>query len=822
MLTKNLTPFLTAALPCSTRRGRLEMTVVVRATYAIDDGGALTLVEGLDQGFLSGEVAADEEDPLSEVVYPGDFAAIKLNAEIMVRGTCHVPGDRPVLSCPARVSVGPWSKTLLVTGPRTTTGVFGGASELEPFRSMPIRWSNAFGGPGVPQNPVGVGSSGPALPTILASGQAPEEVKSSRFGPAGFAPINANWAPRAGRRGTQYGKSWRERRAPYLAEDADPSITQCAPADQQLRGYLRGDETVSFQNLHPASAVLSVELPRTQVRAFANDAEGRFQEVPMVLDTLFAELDAGRLYLTWRGLAEVRSDDLSDVTSVLVASEALGAQVESPEHYRSKLLAFERDPIGLGEALPASLRGGKPDASGADHAPGAEPDATADAVSALVTAELGAANPMSQEIGNAMRTVLEVVDSAAARSEVPVPDLRARLADAVKQLDVASDAPPVPLLHRPGHMPDPGIRRNVIALERDLRQIEAQVAEATRSAGDHLPADAREKFAEISKMRDGLRDPQWLQLDPEFLPHSPSSTDDPGPGAVLVDRDLSGCDLSGRDLSGADLSHAVLIKTILRGANLRGAKLHRAVLFKSDLDGADLRDADLSSCNAARLRAHAANFSGANLSTGFFENASLRGSVFARCTGEYAWFVGADLTEADFGDAQLENAEFSTCRLDRARLVRADLRSGRFNDTVAQEADFSGATLTCCSFAKALLQRARFVGARGSGSLWSDAQLDDADLRFAWLVSGHFSGVSASRANFTATNLKDARFDRGILEHAVFVQSNLLRANLSKTRISSARFTGANLYEAQLVQASGSNCDFTDANLRRSTLDPPG
>jgi hypothetical protein len=193
MLVKYLTPFASAQLPCSTRAGHLEMCVVVRATYAFSADGILTLLEGLDQGFLTGEVPEDPEDPASELPYPGDFADVKANAEVVVRATCHVPGGEAAPTCPVHVAVGAWSKSLLVTGPRAR-----GAKAPAPFTSLPLRWAEAYGGAGVAENPVGKGATGDEWPRVLAPGDLLDEASTSRR-PAGLGPLNVHFAspPRA-------------------------------------------------------------------------------------------------------------------------------------------------------------------------------------------------------------------------------------------------------------------------------------------------------------------------------------------------------------------------------------------------------------------------------------------------------------------------------------------------------------------------------------------------------------------------------------------------------------------------------------------------
>ncbi|MEO5726597.1 MAG: DUF2169 domain-containing protein, partial [Byssovorax sp.] len=355
MLTQNQTPFLFAAKVCSRRPPQPEMTMIVRATFALAPNVPLEPAE--EQGALTAEVFhEDDEARLGECLYAGDFADFKLNAEVLLKGTCHVPGGRPVVECPVRATVGAWSKTLLVIGPRAWSSRFPGATASEPssFTSMPLGYQGSFGGPDFARNPVGRGHGSLSLP-IVESPSEPVRSRGDQPAPAGFGPLNPAWPQRRGKLGKAYGKAYREKRAPYYAEDFDWSYFSAAPADQQLSGYLRGDEEVSFHNLHPTAATIEARLPGLRVRAFVKDVEQRFREVYLAIDTLFADLDAGTLTLTWRGVDEVKEQDLSDITTVLIASEPMAERALPEAHYRAQIEAFERDPVGLAAAIPPSL-----------------------------------------------------------------------------------------------------------------------------------------------------------------------------------------------------------------------------------------------------------------------------------------------------------------------------------------------------------------------------------------------------------------------------------------------------------------------------------
>jgi len=355
----NLTPFPVGYATTSRRPPQPEMTVVVRGAFTLKPGHPVAVAGDpplLGQGSLTSEVhAEDDEDRRGECLYPSDFADFKLRTDVLLRGTCHPPRGEPVTECPVKLSVGTWSKVLRVVGTRAWSDRLSGAvmSRPLPFTRMPLDYAHAFGGPGYAKNPAGKGYQSSELPNVELAD--PIRSPGDRPEPAGFGPISAAWPQRAGKVGKAYGRSWIETRAPYYAEDFDWGYFNAAPEDQQLPGYLRGDEEIAFHNLHPAASAFSARLPGLRVRVFVKDDELRLREVRMSLDTLLADLDKELLYLTWRGVDPVKEDDLADVQWLLVASEPLG-DAKDEAHYRALFEELEEDPLRLKEHLPEELR----------------------------------------------------------------------------------------------------------------------------------------------------------------------------------------------------------------------------------------------------------------------------------------------------------------------------------------------------------------------------------------------------------------------------------------------------------------------------------
>ncbi len=826
MKIKNLTPFPFGTKVTSRRPRQPEMTLVLRATYVLAPGAPLSLPGGgklKAQGSMSADTYREEDEARAgECLYPGDFADWKPRAEVMLRGSCHTPFGKPMTECPVRFEVGRWSKILRVVGRRFWSDDLPSAamSEPAPFTTMPLGYDHAFGGPGYAQNPVGKGQAGRELPNVEHAGKV---IRGRRDdpGPAGFGPVNPAWPDRAAKIGKEYGPRWKKERAPYYAEDFDWAYFNAAPPDQQLDGYLRGDEPILFQNMHPAAQLLEARLPGIRIRAFVKDDKQRFREVGMSLDTLFADLEEERLYLTWRGLDAIGTDDMKDVKTVLVASEPL-AEARLPEdHYRARLEAFEADPRGVKEVLGPErvekMEGMKQRL--AEHKKGKAPEApkapAPDPLAAMLRDRL-AAVPGGDDVE---RRISAAVAQAVAKAP-PEAGLTEKLAAAA----AAAPAPraarkPVPLAVplRPGGAPPASAAK---ALEGSLKSLE----EARKKlAGIKVPegpegASARADLAEAQKDLDEQQ--KLFDESPFFrkIKDRPPPRE-PAPGADLSGQDYEGRDLRGMDLRGSNLRDTNLAGAILREAKLDGACLDGAVLAGADLTGASLVGADLTLCNLSGVSARGAVLREAKLDRAWLKDADLAGAVLAGAKGSKTFLPGCDLAGADAKGVSLDQAFARNAILAGADFTGATLTACYFLDADAKRAVFAGAVLTRTSFGGADLSGASLEEAKGDRTVWLRARLHEASFRRAMLPNASFMEASGARAVFRCAYLRDARCYRGSFERADFSKANLVGAELTKCTLSRARFTGANLYGAKLRQAAGEGCDFTDANLKRAQLE---
>ena len=306
-----------SGLPCAykpaLRRPRTpEMVFVVRARYRLEPGTPLTLLRSdeipqalidktrneseeaadqLDEASLSlgqGTITGDDFDDADEgrvgdLLYPSDFADYKLRADVMLRGTCHPPRSKDT-ECEVSFGVGAWSKSLKVIGHRVWVDRTAGGKHTDPkaIGSVAVDYAHAYGGPGFGNNPVGKGHvekledddedvyqpPRSERSAVMPSQQLPNIVYADgshhKDGvAAGFGPLNPGWPLRRDKLGKKYDQDWLDTRAPYFAEDMDGTYFNAAPPDQQLDGFLRGDEELTFTN--PASR--QAKLQRAAARA---------------------------------------------------------------------------------------------------------------------------------------------------------------------------------------------------------------------------------------------------------------------------------------------------------------------------------------------------------------------------------------------------------------------------------------------------------------------------------------------------------------------------------------------------------------------------
>ncbi len=856
----NETPFTYAPFMGKVVYPKDTLTLIIKGTFGLIPDSPARPAEPGDHLPPTGDLHYDD-DPRSSVRYESDFIYFKPRADVLVVGHCHVPEGKSQPACSVRFKAGQIDKSLMVFGDRYWQRSMVGTrrmSDPEPFAAMELRYENSFGGPDYSCNPVGKGirtrfggqqKSDDPLPNIKVL--VGEQLETMCQGaPAGFGPLGRNWSQRTALSGT-YGRKWRNERWPWLPEDLNWGCFNAAPPDQQVKGYLIGDEALYFENMHPRHSSLHASLPGIRVRCFVlehKDGGRIFREIRTRLDTLWVDMDTLTLVLVWRGLVTVASKTCDRVEDILIVQEEVANEAPGPEYYR-KLL----DARKAGAAMAAS---------------GAEEEEKTDTVdSTAVEAAKAKVAAREARLQSMARQHMDQAHGMLDQSGLPPKLVRAlkeekdpdRLLDILEQgLDIDPKAAATvkaqsrkqlkELLdrHRPevekllselGH--DPG----------DLNKVEAvlfqdpksepppspdaeELAAAARSGNNMADRDmGGADFSGMSLEGANFRGAQLAGADFRHARLARSDFSEANlEGARFESADLAGADFTGADLSGAhlgkanlklaNLSDAVMTGTHLSEADLREAILCRcqltdAKLTLGRLQGADLTQADLSNADLTR-----ADLTGAILNHALLEGADLTQAVARRVEGRYAILSKARLTEAEFTHSRMEDSNFSCCRCDFADFQSAMLNNATFEGAVGRQVNLENANLDRVRAGEGVsMPHSRFRRVTGSKANWAGADLQGSDFILANMPGCDFSATNLTGCDCRTAELKRSVFDKACLNKARFNRANLFQVRMQEADLTGANFKGCNLYGSEFLDATiDENTNFDEANLKSTKL----
>lgn len=791
----------------------------------------------------------------------------KTRGEYLVHGSCfaHKPDTRQSF---VKVNLGEQEKVLAVFGKRTFQ--LGVASTPEPFDEVPIRFSNAFGGPTYKENPAGTGyEKGPA-PQVEVRGHL---VKSptDKAPVAGLGRLEPTWPQRMKRLGT-YDDRWKKTRYPGVAEDFDGLYFQLAQEDQWRDEFFGGSEPFSIVNMHRDKAKLDGKLPGVGARCFVKRAKGEMEDVAMRIDTVHFFPHRERQVVVCRGTTSTNSDTLRDIEEVGFALEWL-ERPRTKEHY---LNAFDARRPKLGGAkatlddtalLPEDLGPKKPDRV-VPPGEGLQQRTVERRVQheleevrkALVEQGIDpshvptiehvdtSVDPASIET-HAPPTEGDIEKKIAAAKEDVIERLRAATKDTKGGFDVDTFAEKL----RKGHVGPPGFTRLG-----ERSKIESQITLYKNAGMDPSALErtlADEAFDErLRKLDDFAREAYRKHVQRQS--RAPELGADESEalrktvlemvknGESFLEIDLTGADLSGLDLRGAKMSRAHLESANLSGARLEGAELDRAVLARARLEGLDLTQCKLDGANLSESSLVGANLRGVDLSGGFLVGADLTRATLAEAkldrvdmgrailretnlagvtaTGlkltklrlEQVSMEGAALGKAFVDDCDLVGLDARRARLPALTLLDSRLEGARFDDASMKKLRAvrarSGTTFEKCSFVGADLEKAHFRGSRVIDCDFSHAELGDSDFSEGTLDGSRFDDARARLARFMDASLRGCHFDR----------TDLMDGLLSNATMDGATFAEANLYRVDFGRSGGEDVDMGGANVKWSRVLP--
>lgn len=279
----NHTPLASAFSIFTDKTGAERVSLVVKAHLTLPaEGQAVTLhpepCEVLVQDLYTGEPGQ------SSLLLAGELVLEKTATDVAVVGSAVAPGNVPVSQMPVSLTLGEQQHQVLVTGDRTWKQDLSGATDPEPFTTMPLTYERAFGGrspqeEGKPplycaENPVGRGfaakraeARGAALPNLEAVDQ-PMTHWQQKPPVAGFGFIDTSWQPRMTLVGT-YDETWQRNKAPLLPDDFDSDFFNAAHPTLVQQPFLTGGERVVLEGFH-ADGRQTCTLPKPRLQATFN------------------------------------------------------------------------------------------------------------------------------------------------------------------------------------------------------------------------------------------------------------------------------------------------------------------------------------------------------------------------------------------------------------------------------------------------------------------------------------------------------------------------------------------------------------------------
>lgn len=799
----------------------------------------------------------------------------KPRGEVLVYGTCHVPGGAPAGSAQVRLQVSDAiDKRLRVTGRREwlrgPTGRLH-ASAPVPFTRLELDWAHAYGGPDCPDNPDGIGHWGRPdgrerfpLPCIEYPDE-PMSLPDDRIRPAALTPRPLTLPARQKLAGT-YDDHWFRHHHPGYPQDIRPEFFLTAAPDQVLPGFLEGRERFRLEGMHPRHPVLAGQLPGLRARCFverkaAGEPAGTappFEEVPLHADTLLLFPELERAILIHHGSVAVETLDGLDL-GYLIAGFEWQEDAPRPAAHWHGALERRRDPAGGALALLATddvcpLGWVEPTLEAArtirpmrvrDN-PGVPPRLTklfdrarAKAQSSLKAAGLEPPKPpaVAAEEPPELKEILaecEALKAMPLTSQAEGAAFNAqmnRIAEKVRRLadgeTGAAFQAARSLATRFGYDFDQ-LRQDALTEARsDPEDLAARFVQGLRR-GDHLlPPEQRgalagrlppDLAADMSgPLSDAADEIAAARREGAHLMPPPAllpATRQAAKARMLAAAAASGSPPVDTTMSGLDLSGRRLDGMNLSGVDMTGSRFVGASLVGARLEGAGLAHADLSR----------ANLSGAGLAGANLNKAGLDGAIFAGADLTGLTMTGVAAKDLSFREARLAGIRFVDAGLPKAGFAGADLTGAMFDRCDLSGADFRGARFGSTTFAACSLAGARFDGATGAGLLLLNCKAPGA----------RFTGCSLSRltvggstvldgADLSGCTLPGCNLSMASLKGASLADSDLHGGNLMQSDLTGATLSGSNLRGAVMMHAdlTGTRMEGTDAmqaNLLHATF----
>ena len=345
----NYTPFPGISFDHFDAKRKLNTTTLLRGRFRFhptETAGVWVLRPDPEQGSLVLKDSYYNDDLTDAVRSESDIVPFKAKTDVIFNGNSYAPNEQPEPRWQCGIKVDRDGKTLLskklqVTGKRDwkrQTALGWKITSPEPAIKVALRASNAFGGTyeeDAPEkeehkrwkisyslNPAGSGyfhkkdkSKRCPAPQVEYKDHPVTDTRGN-YQLASFGCLQRQASPRKEKAGT-YDKNWLDNECPFYPKDFDEGHFQCAPEDQQIEGYLQGNETVTLAFLLPGEDVQSFIIPDYKalyryLREGEEPIVGQMHLDTLIIDTDSEDSSDWRVNMTWRS----RTPTIAEVTQV--------------------------------------------------------------------------------------------------------------------------------------------------------------------------------------------------------------------------------------------------------------------------------------------------------------------------------------------------------------------------------------------------------------------------------------------------------------------------------------------------------------------------
>lgn len=696
---------------------------------------------------------------------PFDLGFKKLCGTFAVMGEAHAQGTTQPLLVTARM--GTVEKSLYVFGDRYwEQGLTGWSiSSPQPFSTMPVNATHAFGGSDNPSNPLGkgdvkrgkaiyVGAPLPNLELVDSLIHSPQDQPPAAH--LGLLPLTAlekqKWLGAVD-------QQWQQHDFPWLPQGTHDRWFDAVPEDQTQEPYWVGNESWSVTGMHPEKERVQCSLPSLCPHLLLNTHQTDVPtEIQLVLDTVWLAPNDERSVLWYRAAVPVLREDGADIKQLAVFIEPVK---QSSEYLHAAWLDLsESDQSDVGSNELGAQEDASPEikAEAVEFAQSLNDDVMADLASAheqmnqqLLEAGLGELHVELQSNQGLLGVKQSEPKWNAEQFKADIHlDIKESLAEGQQLMNEQLDRVEQEL----------GVEKGQLKTGSSLFQENDEFAEAELFLA-RLPFEAQKKEA---MARFGAFKQQLQQMDQRFAALAPLvPVTNPEPKALTSVLDIQ--------------------ELLQQGQSLVGQELKGLTLTNECLDGMDLS-----------------------------------GTYWQACC-----FVGVSLRETNLSQALFEKCEFKACDLQYSNWRGADIKQSHF-----QKVDWRFAEMSQAIFTETQLEQVQWEHSTVSGGLFEQCELKAVSFEHATLIKTTFFQTQARGTLFRQANLTDLRvdlecdlsysqFNQAILEGASWQDSTLQHVCFSQATLQRSFFRNCDLSHSQAVLMQAQQASFIECDLRYSS-----